>query len=272
MRAMPKYACVTCGVQYPESEAPPKRCPICEDARQYVGFSGQQWTTLEDMGPKYRNEITQEEPGLHSIHTEPGFAIGQRAFLLATPQGNLLWDCVTLLDEATISFLRSLGGVDAIAISHPHYYASMIDWSETFGGAPIYLHEADAPWVMRPDRRIRFWSGACIDVLEGLTLILTPGHFDGFQVLHWKAGADGRGALLSGDQPQVCMDPRWVSFMYSYPNFIPLSRAAVGRIVDTLQRYRFDRIYGAFPHRTVKQDAKGVLERSAARYLRAIEG
>jgi hypothetical protein len=269
---MPKYACVTCGVQYPESEATPEGCPICEDARQYVGFSGQQWTTLEDMGRKYRNDIKQEEPGLHSIHTEPGFAIGQRAFLLATPKGNLLWDCVTLLDEPTISVLRSLGGVDAIAISHPHYHASMIDWSETFGGAPIYIHQADAPWIMRPDRRIRFWSGECLEVLEGLTLILTPGHFDGFQVLHWKAGAEGRGALLSGDQPQVCMDPGWVSFMYSYPNYIPLSRAAVRRIVDTLQRYPFDRIYGAFPHRTVKSDAKGALERSAARYLRAIEG
>jgi hypothetical protein len=267
---MAKFICVTCGVQYPESNAPPQRCPICEDPRQYVGFGGQQWTTLEEMRAKYRNEIQQEEPGLYSIHTQPGFAIGQRAFLVQTPGGNLLWDCVTLLDEATISALKAVGGIQAIGISHPHYYASMVDWSTTFG-APIYIHEADAPWVMRPDPCIRFWSGAEATPFDSLTLILTRGHFDGFQVLHWKAGVEGRGALLSGDQPQVCMDVRWVSFMYSYPNFIPLAPAAVHRIADTLRKYRFDRIYGAFPHRTVKTDGNAALERSAGRYLRALE-
>jgi len=269
--AMPKPICFTCGVQFPESETPPLDCPICEDPRQYIGFQGQQWTTLEELRRKYRNEIRQEEPGLHSIHTQPGFAIGQRAFLLQTPKGNLLWDCVSLLDEPTVSALKALGGVDAIAISHPHYYATMIDWSETFGAAPIFIHEADRQWVMRPARRIHFWTGPSIELLESLTLILTPGHFEGFQVLHWRAGAEGRGALLSGDQPQVCMDRRWLSFMYSYPNFIPLPGAVVRRIVDTLRPYPFDRIYGAFPHRTVAGDGKAALDRSAARYLGAIE-
>ncbi|HJT90261.1 MAG TPA: hypothetical protein VJ732_20460 [Bryobacteraceae bacterium] len=267
---MPHFICVTCGVQYPDSEAPPAHCPICEDARQYVGFNGQHWTTPEEMRRHYRNEIRQEEPGLYSIHTEPHFAIGQRAFLLQTPNGNLLWDCVSLLDEATIGALRGLGGVAAIAISHPHYYASMADWSKAFGGAPVYIHQADAGWVMRPDACVRLWSGESARVLESLTLVLTPGHFDGFQVLHWKGGAGGRGALLSGDQPQVCMDRQWVSFMYSYPNFIPLAPAAVRRIVEILRPYPFDRIYGAFPHRTVGAGGTEVLERSAERYLRAI--
>src|SRR5581483_7934716 len=98
---------------------------------------------LEEMRAKHHNRIQQEEPALYSIHTEPAFAIGQRAFLLRTPAGNLLWDCVTLLDEATVSQVRDLGGIAAIAISHPHYYASMIDWSEAFGDAPIYIHQAD---------------------------------------------------------------------------------------------------------------------------------
>jgi hypothetical protein len=123
---------------------------------------------------------------------------------------------------------------------------------------------------MRPDRRVRFWSGPSTQVLDSLTLIHTPGHFDGFQVLHWKPGASGRGALLSGDQPQVCMDTRWVSFMYSYPNYIPLPPAAVSRIVEILLPYQFDRIYGAFPHRTVLTDGKAAMERSADRYLRAV--
>ncbi|HEY1241678.1 MAG TPA: MBL fold metallo-hydrolase [Bryobacteraceae bacterium] len=267
---MAKYICVTCGVQYPESETPRNGCPICQDPRQFVGLDGQKWTTLAEMGGRYRNRIQEEEPGLYSIHTEPVFGIGQRAFLVQSRRGNLLWDCVTLLDEETVARIRELGGIDAIAISHPHYYASMIDWSATFGDAPIYLHEADAQWVMRPDGRVRFWSGESTILLDSLTLILTPGHFDGFQVLHWSAGAGGRGALLSGDQPQVCMDIRWVSFMYSYPNWTPLAPAVVRRIADTLRTYRFDRIYGAFPRRTVMSDGNAVVERSAERYLQAV--
>ena len=268
---MANYMCVTCGVQYAEADAPPSECPICRDPRQFVGLDGQKWTTIEEMRGTHRNRIQEEETGLYSIHTEPGFGIGQRAFLVQTAQGNLLWDCVSLLDEETVARVRELGGLDAIAISHPHYYASMIDWSETFGDAPIYIHEADAPWVMRPDRRVRLWSGESTSLLDSLTLILTPGHFDGFQVLHWSEGAGGRGALLSGDQPQVCMDIRWVSFLYSYPNYIPLRPAAVRRIAEILRAYRFDRIYGAFPRRTVTRDGNAVVERSAERYLEAVE-
>ena len=268
---MANFICVTCGVQYADSAAPPAGCPICEDPRQFVGFGGQRWTTLEEMRAKYRNQIQEEEPGLYSIHTEPHFAIGQRALLVQTPRGNLLWDCVTLLDDATVNKVRELGGVAAIAISHPHYYSSMVEWSAAFGDAPIYIHESDRQWVMRPDERVHCWAGASRTVLDSLTLILTPGHFDGFQVLHWKQGAEGRGALLSGDQPQVCMDRRWVSFMYSYPNYIPLGGGAVSRIVELLRPYTFDRIYGAFPQRTVASEGKAVLERSAARYLRAID-
>jgi hypothetical protein len=267
---MPKAICVTCGVQYAERETTLAECPICQDPRQFVGFDGQKWTTLGEMQQSYSNRIQEEEPGLYSIHTEPAFAIGQRAFLVQTPKGNLLWDCVTLLDEATISAISQLGGIHAIAISHPHYYATMIEWSEAFGNAPIYIHEADAQWIMRPSRPVRQWAGDSTSVLGSLTLILAPGHFDGFQVLHWKQGAGGKGALLSGDQPQVCMDTRWVSFMYSYPNYIPLPTATVRGIVDRLHPYAFDRIYGAFPHRTVTQDAKASLERSAERYVHAV--
>jgi hypothetical protein len=184
--------------------------------------------------------------------------------------GNLLWDCIALLDAPTIEAVRKVGGVSAIAISHPHYYTTMVDWSLEFGNAPIYLHEADRRWVMRLHPNVRFWSGATKPILGDLTLIHEPGHFDGFQVLHWPSGAERRGVLMSGDQPQVCMDRQWVSFMYSYPNFTPLGPAAVEHIVRILEPYRFDRIHGAFPRRTVARDAKAVLERSAARYLRSI--
>lgn len=267
---MPNYICVTCGVQFPDSSVSPPACPICQDPRQFIGLGGQKWTTLEEMRANFCNVFSVEEPRLHSIHTEPSFAIGQRAFLVQTPQGNLLWDCVSLLDDATVAAVKAFGGIAAVAISHQHYYSSMVDWSAAFGNAPIYIHESDAQWVMRPDPRVRFWRGPSTAVFDSLTLILTPGHFNGFQVLHWRDGAGGRGALLSGDQPQVCMDTRWVSFMYSYPNYIPLPPAEVSRIVEILHPYPFDRIYGAFPKRTVASDGKAALERSVERYLRAV--
>ncbi|WP_211230662.1 hypothetical protein [Alicyclobacillus herbarius] len=56
-----------------------------------------------------------------------------------------------------------------------------------------------------------------------VTLIHVGGHFAGSAVLHWKAGAEGKGVLLSGDTLSVSADLRWVSFMYSFPNRIPLS-------------------------------------------------
>jgi hypothetical protein len=263
------FICVTCGSQFgPTAEAPPE-CPICRDPRQFIGLDGQQWITLDELRLHHRNTIVEEEPGLHSIHTQPAFAIDQRAFLLQTPKGNVLWECVALLDPPTIEAIRRLGGVAAIAISHPHYYTTMVEWSLVFDNAPIHLHSADCSCVMRPHPNVRFWSGDQTALLDDLLLIHTPGHFEGFQVLHWPAGADGRGVLFSGDQPQVCMDRRWVSFMYSYPNFVPLDSRTVERIVNTLGPYAFDRIYGAFPKRTVQADAKEVLKRSAERFILA---
>jgi hypothetical protein len=264
------YICATCGAQFPPSAEPPPACPICQDSRQFVGLDGQRWTTIEELARKHHNVIQQEEPGLYSIHTEPHFAIGQRAFLLQTPQGNVLWDCLTLLDQPSIDAVRELGGISAIAISHPHYYATMVEWSLAFDNAPVHLHSADRPWVARPHSNIQHWQGDSQKLLSDLVLIHTPGHFDGFQVLFWPSGADRKGVLLSGDQPQVCMDRRWVSFMYSYPNYIPLGAKAIGDILARLATYNFDRIYGAFPQRTVAADAKLVMMRSAQRFMDAI--
>ncbi len=269
------FLCITCGTQYPESSKPPKTCPICEDERQYVGMNGQEWTTLEALRQKHKNIIKQEEPGLYSINPEPKVGIGQRAFLLQTPQGNILWDCVALLDDATIRRIKELGGIADIAVSHPHYYTTMIEWSRAFGNPPIHIHALDRQWVMRPDPCVHYWEGETKELRRGCRLVCTGGHFEGFQVLHWPAGAAGRGVLMAGDQPQVCMDPHQVSFMYSYPNFIPLNAMAIRRVVATLAPLKYDRLYGAFFLRgrgLVDPKAKQVVERSADRYLRAIGG
>ena len=118
------------------------------------------------------------------------------ALLLRTAKGNVLWDCITLLDNATIEIVKGLGGLIGIAISHPHYYSSMVEWARAFD-APIHLHAADRQWVMRPDPSIQFWDGDALTLADGVTLIRCGGHFAGGTVLHWAQGGWGRGALLS---------------------------------------------------------------------------
>ena len=276
---MTAFICVTCGVQHApvpgQPGQPPGRCPICEDERQYVGRGGQRWTTVEALKAEGRaNVLTAVEPGLTAIATVPSFAIGQQAYLIQTPAGNLLWEALSLCDPETVARVRQLGGIATIAISHPHFYAAMVEWSEAFGGAPIWLHRADREWVMRPSPAIHFWDGETADPLpgSGLTLVRVGGHFPGSAVLYWPAGADGRGVLFSGDLPQVAADTRWVSFLYSYPNMIPLSAAEVRRIAAVLASYRFDRLYGSWPDRVVQGDAAAAVARSAERYIRHVTG
>jgi hypothetical protein len=268
---MPAFICTTCGIQYPESSNPPEGCVICLDDRQYVGLEGQKWTTLDELRLGHHSRFSEEEPGLCSFTTEQRFAIGQRAFVVQTPSGNVLWDCLSVLDDLATEAISDLGGLRAIAISHPHYYTTCVEWSRTFGGVPIHLHAADRQWVTRPDDAIRFWDGETLDLGDGLTLLRCGGHFEGGTVLHWAAGADGRGALLTGDILQVVPDRRWVSFMYSYPNYIPLSASAVRRIVSSVEPFGCGRVYGAFPGLTVEKDGKAAIRRSAERYLAAIQ-
>jgi hypothetical protein len=269
MSSLSAYICKACGTQFTESVEPPPACAICEDARQYIPAGGQDWTTLEKLRGGHRNSFRKYEPDLFGIGTTPEFAIGQRALLLRTPQGNFLWDCISLIDEATIEIVRGLGGLRGIAISHPHYYASMLEWSHAFDDAPIYLHADDRAWVMRPGRAIEFWDGERKEIGEGLTLLRCGGHFAGGTVLHWAGAANGAGALLSGDVLAAGPDGH-VSFMYSYPNMIPLSARSVERITAALGPFAFDRIYGAFWERIVRNDAQAIVAASAERYIRAL--
>ncbi len=205
---MPKYLCRTCGVQIEEAREPPDSCQICTDDRQYVGRDGQQWTTLEKLRQSgFKNRIEAVDDELYKIITDPSFGIGQRAFLVRTRSGNLLWDCISYLDDETVTSVKKLGGIDAIAISHPHYYSSMIEWSEAFGGAPVYVHSLDRKWVQRKSPKITFWKGEKTSPLGGLEIVNLGGHFDGSSVLYLREGAHGTGVLLSGDTISCCHGP-----------------------------------------------------------------
>ncbi|WP_246792332.1 hypothetical protein [Burkholderia perseverans] len=257
--------CTACGTQYRER---PARCLICEDARQFVPPTGQAWTTPEALAATHVNGWRRLRPDLFALRTEPAFAIGQRALLLRTPHGNLLWDCLALLDAATVDLVAALGGLAAIAISHPHYYTAMNEWARAFG-CPVWLHEADRAWVAHDGGALRYWRGAACEPLPGITLLRVGGHFPGGTVLHSAAGS---GTLLSGDVLQVVPDRAHVSFMYSYPNYLPLPASAVERIVATLDPFDYDSVYGSFANAEITSGARLAVARSAERYRALLDG
>ena len=264
------FLCSTCGTQYPETPAPPDSCVICAEERQYLGWQGQRWTTLAELRETHQARIEPEGSGLLGIGSRPDFAIAQRALHLATAAGGFLWDCAALIDDGVVEALTKRGGVRAIAISHPHYYTTMVEWSRAFGGVPIYLNALDRQWVVRDDPSIVYWDGPRLELAPGVTLIHCGGHFAGSTVLHWADGADGLGALFTGDTIMVNMDRRTLSFMYSYPNLIPLRPDAVERIVAAVEPFEFEQIYGGWFGKNVREGGRAALRYSARRYLRAI--
>lgn len=269
--AMTAWICATCGVQYPNTPSPPESCPICEDPRQYVGWDGQAWISPADLLAEHRTEIRVEEPGLIGIGVEPSFGIGQRALVVLTPGGNVMWDCVPALDESAKAALAAVGGIDAICFSHPHFYGAYPDWAAHFG-AIVYIPRADARWAVTPSPNLAIWEGDRSEPVAGVTLMRVGGHFEGSCILHVPQLADSKGAILVGDTLQVVKDRRWLSFMRSYPNFIPLGVDEVSAITAKVGDLGFDRIYGGWWDATVPSGGRDALERSARRYQAAFGG
>lgn len=267
---MPIYICKACAAHYPDSAQPPTQCIICEDERQYVPKSGQVWVTHEELNRTHTNSLTIEEPNLTSVGVTPGFGIGQRALLVQTAQGNVLWDCVPMVDQATVTAINALGGIQAIALSHPHFYSGIADWSHAFGDVPIYLHAADREWVTRGYHTIEYWEGEQLELFDGVTLIHCGGHFAGASVLHWRDGAASEGVLLTGDTVYPVGNRQHVTFLYSYPNLLPLPAHKVQQIKQRLAGVRFERIYAAWKGTMIKQNGTQIVQDSAETYIRQL--
>ena len=266
---MPLTLCRTCSVEQPGTRTVPT-CPICADERQYVPPTGQRWTTLAELHTEgHRGHVDQVEPDLLGITIEPSVGIGQRALLVQTPNGNLLWDPTGYLDDALVEAVAERGGVAAVAASHPHMFGVQVEWSHRFGDVPVYVQAADREWLQRDDPVVTEWQERA-EVLPGVVLHRIGGHFPGSAVAHFVA-ADGQGVLLSGDTVAGTPDQRWVSFMRSYPNKLPLSAAVVDRVADRVLQLDFDRLYDNFGGQ-VLGDAAGSVRRSADRYIAWVRG
>ncbi|KAI9932822.1 hypothetical protein ASPWEDRAFT_166474 [Aspergillus wentii DTO 134E9] len=288
MNSLDLLICTTCGVQHSTTDNL-SSCKICDDPRQYIPASGQSWTTLTTLHSKktHHNEFLPDKNhpnALITIHTVPRFAIGHRALLCRTPSGkNLLWDCLTYLDEESITHINSLGGIHAIVISHPHYFGAALHWADTFA-CPVYLAGEDAEWVMRRDKselRLVFWEGREMVPLydePGMVVIKTGGHFPGSAVLWWRGL--GGGKLLVADSIAVVPSgvyhvdrvPGTVSFtfMWSYPNMIPLSADQIHGIWKAIKHTEFEDAHGGFVGTDVRGNGKQKVLESAQIIVKAM--
>jgi hypothetical protein len=74
--------------------------------------------------------------------------------------------------------------------------------------------------------------------------------------MHWKRGPRGA-TLLPGDALQVVSDRRHVTFMYSYPNFMPMKPSAVRHMQALLREYDFDDVLALPGTATSSRRARG---------------
>jgi hypothetical protein len=262
------WICATCGVEHAE---PVGTCAICADERQWVPADGQRWTTLAELtAAGHHVRVSELEPDLLGLTVEPKVGIGQQSHLVTTAAGSLLWDLADYLDDAAVTRIQERGPVLAIAASHPHMFGVQVQWSRALGGVPVLVCEPQLEWVQRPDPAIESWRER-VELAPGLTLLEVGGHFAGSSVVHWQAGADGRGVLLTSDTIHANPDRATVTFLRSYPNRIPLSPAVVQRITTTVEPLGFSRLYDNFG-RMIDGDAAGAVRRSADRYVGWVTG
>jgi glyoxylase-like metal-dependent hydrolase (beta-lactamase superfamily II) len=277
MKASTNFICVNCGLQHGDGPTPPARCLNCSDERESMTHKPQRWTSLAEMQGHHRNVFTPLGDGVTGIVTAPAFGIGPEIFLMQTSAGNVLWDCFAYLDEATVEQISQFGGLSAIVISHPHMFGSAVEWSYALDHVPVFIHGDNKPWMPRVYPTIHWWQGESLTVNSALSVIRCGGHFPGSSLLHWREGAAGKGALFTGDGILPVEDRRWVSFMHSYPNLIPVSKRAVEKIVAAITPLEFDRIYGGPMYGSgggrpiIQSGAKEIVLRSARRYIQHLE-
>jgi hypothetical protein len=262
------WICATCGVEHADGRGV---CPVCADERQWVPAAGQRWATLGQLGSDgHRTRLRECEPGLLQLTVEPTVGIGQTSFVVTSGAGSVLWDPPGFVDDGAVQRIRSSGIVLAITASHPHMFGAQLEWSRRLDDAPVLVCEPNLKWVSRRGAAVSSWS-ATRELAPGLTLHQLGGHFRGSAVLHWAAGAGGRGVLLSSDTIHGNPDRATVTFLRSYPNRIPLSAAVVDRITSAVEALAFDRLYDNFAH-AIDTDARAAVRRSADRYIAWVRG
>lgn len=264
--------CTACGTQFPTADRQSlTTCFICDDPRQFTPPSGQSFTDLSSLLSQNSHQNVfkqyQHDDRITFIYSEPKVGIGQRCALIRTPTGNILWDCITLLDEATKDRVNELGGIKAIVISHPHYYSTHLLWARAFN-CKVYLAAEDSKWLAQtdPERQVFIPEGETeTDILagSGVKALKLGGHFPGSLVLLFDGRLFVADTLLTtpaglGSWTRDAMGTERMghlgrpagmnsfAFMWSIPNMIPLSPEEIEHMWGVLGGHEFKSTHGAF--------------------------
>ncbi|KAI2628095.1 beta-lactamase-like protein [Hypomontagnella submonticulosa] len=276
--------CTTCGTQFPTSNRRElTTCFICDDPRQFTPPTGQSFTTLDAIRQSAKNKCIpiSGDDRFMAIFTEPKIGIGQRAILIRTPRGNVLWDCITLIDDETIHLINDMGGLKAIVISHPHFYSTHVEWARTFN-CPVYLAAEDKQWTTQSSAHQVFIEETELDLQidgasSGIMVLKLGGHFPGSLVslydehlfiadtlMTTPAGLGNWDTDAVGTARSRPAGMNSYSFMWSIPNMIPLAPEDMQRMWSILKKYDFSSTHGGFVPmdivKTVPEMKRRVLE------------
>jgi hypothetical protein len=176
--------------------------------------------------------------------------------LVITPAGNIFWDCIALINEPTVEFIKSKGGLNAIAFSHLHYYTTMNEWAESF----------DEQWIYNKGKHVSLWDGVEKELWQGMKLINVGGHFPGSAILHIPFLSKGE-TILCGDTFYISPSKKHAAVMYSYPNRIPLPLHEIHRIKKQMEKISFDTLFGFYDYQNIYGKAKKIIELSLDKYF-----
>jgi hypothetical protein len=226
--ALPAWLCDGCGFwqRYP---GPPPSCPLCLDARHVVPPAGWRFHALAEAQRAFPTTWDELEDGVWRFANDPAPGIGPSGYVVRTPHGNVAFEGAGVFGEAALEHIAALGGLAVISASHPHSYGGLLQLQDRFPDAELALHPGDLAWSAA--LRVTWpWDDA-LEVLPGLTLHLTAGHFEGHTVLHDA----GRGILFCGDALKFDLhadDPRRARAVSAHKAFvrgIPLTHGELRR-------------------------------------------
>ena len=226
---MPLWTCEQCGAQFPESAAPPPACPVCEDDRQYVTWTGQTWPSIEQMA-KRQNLVWREDFGILGIAPSP---IRHRAAGAAGARGRWRPDVglhLALVTRPPSASPGLAGGGDRRLASALLQLGGRLERGvRRRAGLPARRRPA---CVTRPDR-LEPWTGDNHRFPGDLLLFRTGGHFAGGTIMHWRRGSGRAGCAVDR---RLAMVARTAGRSPSCTAFRTTSRSMPKRCAGSLMR------------------------------------
>jgi hypothetical protein len=239
--ALRYYCCSNCGY-WQRRFAEPTVCPVCEDVRHVLPEDGFEFFSPEEVDGAFACSWEELDGGIWRYTVEPKLGIGPSGYLIETSQGNVAFEGAGWYSDAALDHMESLGGVDHAAASHPHAYGALWRVKERFE-ARLAVGVEDLRWTGAFARGPELPLGERLELLPGVELLKTGGHFDGHSVLYLS----GRGVLFCGDALKFELDDALsrgstahaISCHKGFVRRIPLTHGEVGRYREVFEPLEF---------------------------------